>query len=77
MRLGVATYSFVFVTSVSENVRSYFLPSFGQNYVDVQKHYKIGISVHFKQTNNINMSILRCYYLGHVGVIIWAKFVAT
>ena len=53
-----------------------FLPIFCQILVDVQKHYKIGISAHFKKQKN-KKCILRCYYLGQVGVIIWAKLTAT
>ena len=56
---------------------SFFVPFFGQILVDVQKHYKIGISAHFEKPKKKKMTILKGYYLGQVRVIIWAKFVAT
>ena len=51
----------------------FFLPFFCPILVDVQKHYKIGISAHFKKQKIEKKSILRCYYLGQVGVIMAEK----
>ena len=53
---------------------SFFWPMFGQVLVDVQKHYKIGISAHFKnrkKQKKMHFEVLlsgpsRCYYLGQV-----------
>ena len=52
----------------------FFCPFCGRILVDVQKHYKIGISAHYQKQK---MTMLKGYYLGQVRVIIWAKFVAT
>ena len=49
---------------------------FCQILVDVNNTIKIGILTHFYR-QKLKNTILRCYYLGQVGVIIWAKFAAT
>ena len=57
----------------------FWAPFFGQILVDVKKkkkQNKIGYFSTFLWEKKQN-TILRCYYLGQVGVIIWAKFAAT
>ena len=52
----------------------FFCLFFCQILVDVQKHYKNRyFSKFLKAKKTKKKCILRCYYLGQVGVIIWAK----
>ena len=67
VKRGVATNGFLWTCVI---VFCPFLP----NFVDVQKHYK---NRYFSTLKKTKKCILRCYYLGQVGVIIWAKLTAT
>ena len=53
-----------------------FWPFFCQILADGKKHTK-QVFQHIFIGKKANNTILRCYYLGQVGVIIWAKFAAT
>ena len=50
---------------------------FAKFWLMFKKHYKMGVSAHFQKQKKQNKCISRCYYLGQVGVIIWAKLTAT
>ena len=77
----IATKRFFFLwTCVLQHCKSYrfffapFLPIFGWC---SKNTIKIGISAHFWKHRIEKKCILRCYYLGQVGVIIWAKLIAS
>ena len=52
---------------------SFFLPFVWPILVAVQNTMKIGIQHIFKSKKKQKNTILRCYCLGQLGVIIWAK----
>ena len=59
-------------------MKSYrFLPIFATFWLMFKKHYKNRYFSKFLKTKKTKKCILRCYYLGQVGVIIWAKLTAT
>ena len=77
MKRGVATKRFF---CVLQNVKSYrflFAPFFAQFWLMLKQHYKNVYFSTFLKAKNWKKNILRCYYLGQVGVIIWAKLTAT
>ena len=56
---------------------SFLLPIFGQFWWMFKNDYdNLYFSTFLKRKKNKN-TILRCYYMGQVGVIIWAKLTAT
>ena len=55
----------------------FFAPFFAQFWLMFKKHYKNRYFSTFLKAKIEKKSILRCYYLGQVGVIIWAKLTAT
>ena len=79
VKLGAATkhYFYIQCFSICEKV-VVFWPDFGKFWLMFKKHCKHRcFSTCLKARKDKTHTILRGFYLGQVGVIIWAKFVAT
>ena len=59
-----------------EKLLFFFAHFFGQFWLMFKKHYENRYFSRFLKAKK-QKSISRCYYLGQVGVIIWAKLIAS